>query len=220
VFDKTGHNISSIGRGLFTQLYDVALDSKGNVYTADPDQNKIRKFNNQGDSISQWSAQRPTRILINAQDNLFVVCSSNPYLMTEFDTVGTTIFTDTAVSFMNDIGNMVLGTDGRVFIMEEYTNRILIYNNNLAAKSTASINLGSGYPLLRAVDSLGNFYVFWDDGKYAITVYNSVGSKIAKWQPGLPFDRICFFGGKIYVLGNNAAVNMNMKIIKVFSNPF
>jgi sugar lactone lactonase YvrE len=218
VFDKTGHNTLIIGNGLFTQLYDVVLDSKGNVYTADPDQNIIRKFSNHGDTISQWQVQRPVRILSDTKDNLFVLYSDNPYLISKFDTSGNRLAIDTAVSVT---GGIAVSSDGRIFMNELYTSSILIITNDLSARSYAPFLLGSSYSALLNIDSKGNFYVIDGNNDYGkISVFNSAGEKIAQWCPGITFNKIVFLGKDIYVLGDNAAANAGMDNIRVFSSPF
>jgi hypothetical protein len=218
VFDNSGHNTKIIGAGKFTQLFDVALDLKGNIYTADPDRNRMLKFNNQGDSIAQWQIQGADRILTDALDNLFVLHNYNPYLITKFDSLGNTLATDTAISY---ISGVAIGPDNKIYVMGTYETYVSFYDNNLSAKNYLPFVLGAAYSALLNIDSHGNFYIIDGNMDYGkISVFDSVGKKIAQWRPGVPFSRIYLAGNKIYVLGNNSAVNMNMEIIRVFSSPF
>ena len=59
IFDSSGTFIRTIdGKegegGAFSRPMDVALDSQGNLYVADTDHNRIRKFTMEGRQLSQW----------------------------------------------------------------------------------------------------------------------------------------------------------------------
>ena len=197
VFDKSGQNTLSIGTGSFSQLFDLCLDSKENIYTADPDRNRIMKFNKMGDSLIQWQVQRPIRILVDSEDNLFVLHGRNPYQITKFDTAGVVLASDTAVNSINDIGDMVIGINEQVILKDGITNSLLTFNSTLTDKNYSTFS-PTGY--LRAIDWEGNYYIKENE---KIVVFSSVGEKIAEWQPNIPFDRISIFGNIVFVLGNN-----------------
>jgi len=42
------------GNGQFNQPYDVDVDSSGNVYVADTTNDRIQKFDSNGNYITQW----------------------------------------------------------------------------------------------------------------------------------------------------------------------
>ncbi|MBN1760819.1 MAG: hypothetical protein JW863_20995 [Chitinispirillaceae bacterium] len=209
VFAKSGRNTLSIGVGSFSQLFDLCLDSKENIYTADPDRNRIIKFNKTGDSLTQWQVQRPIRILVDQEDNLFILHGRNPYQITKFDTAGVVLASDTAVTSINDIGDMVIGINEQVILMDGSTNNLLTFNSTLTDKNYSVFSL-TGY--LRAIDWEGNYYIKQNE---KVFVFSSVGEKIAEWQPAIPFERISIFGNIIFVLGNNGH-----EAIESYSVPF
>ena len=76
-FDKTGKEIKHWGKlgtgpGEFDQPHSLAFDSKGRLYVADRNNNRIQIFDQDGNYISelhQWS--RPSGIFIDKHDNLY-----------------------------------------------------------------------------------------------------------------------------------------------------
>jgi streptogramin lyase len=76
-FDKNGKPIKHWGRygtgpGEFDQPHSLAFDSKGRLYVADRNNNRIQIFDQDGNYISelhQWS--RPSGIFIDKHDNLY-----------------------------------------------------------------------------------------------------------------------------------------------------
>jgi DNA-binding beta-propeller fold protein YncE len=76
-FDKNGKQIKhwghyGTGPGEFDQPHSLAFDSKGRLYVADRNNNRIQIFDQDGNYISelhQWS--RPSGIFIDKHDNLY-----------------------------------------------------------------------------------------------------------------------------------------------------
>jgi sugar lactone lactonase YvrE len=76
-FDKNGKQIKHWGKygsapGEFDQPHSLAFDSKGRLYVADRNNNRIQIFDQDGNYISelhQWS--RPSGIFIDKRDNLY-----------------------------------------------------------------------------------------------------------------------------------------------------
>ncbi len=211
VFDKTGHNTAIIGRGKFIQLYDVAVDSRKYIYAAVAEGNKIFKFNSNGDSIGEWSVSEPLRILIDNQDDLFILNGSFPFNnhITKFDTMGNILATD-SIPFINEGAEIVLGPGGDIFVQDGTTNQLIIYDNNLVLKGNSTFTLNNN---LRAIDSSGNIYLE-NESSYTITAYNSIGVQIAAWNPEVVFYQMHNYGPNLYILGWNAN-----HVIKIFSIP-
>jgi hypothetical protein len=220
VFDKTGHTILTIGNGKLRQLYDVAIDSKKNIYAADANNKRIMKFNSNGDSILSWTngsvdtlifgwgAQDPYRIQIDKNDKIFILYRGFKQIFS-FDTNGIEMDSISANFSNYDEGNMVVGSDGTVYTKEMSTNRIFVIDNNLQTKNTTGFTANGD---LRAVDQQKRFY--FKDGEL-IKVYSNTGVLLSHWTPSIPYDRLFIFGNMIYVLGNN-----NSKEVRVFLIPF
>jgi hypothetical protein len=220
VFDKTGHNILTIGNGKLGRLYDVAIDSKKNIYAADANNKRIMKFNSNGDSVLSWinssvdtlylgwGAQEPYRIQIDKNDKIFILYNQFRQIFS-FDTNGIELDSISANFSNYDEGNMVVGSDGTVYAKEMSTNRIFVIDNNLQSKNTTEFTVKGD---LRAVDQEKRFYC--KDGEI-INVYSNTGILLSHWTPLIPCDRLYIFGNMIYVLGNN-----NYKEVRVFLIPF
>ncbi|MCL4297056.1 MAG: zf-HC2 domain-containing protein [Anaerolineae bacterium] len=71
---------------------DVAVDSQGQVYVADPGNARVQKFDSQGQFLSQWSRGdgqfiRPGSLIVDNQDNLYVLDDGTGYIH-KFDRTG------------------------------------------------------------------------------------------------------------------------------------
>lgn len=71
---------------------DVAVDSQGQVYVADPGNARVQKFDSQGQFLSQWSSGdgqfiRPGSLIVDNQDNLYVLDDGTGYIH-KFDRTG------------------------------------------------------------------------------------------------------------------------------------
>lgn len=76
-FDKNGKEIKHWGKlgtgpGEFDQPHSLAFDSKGRLYIADRNNNRIQVFDQNGNFISEMSQfSRPSGIFIDKHDNLY-----------------------------------------------------------------------------------------------------------------------------------------------------
>ena len=87
MYDKTGHLLRKVGAGMFSQVFDVAIDSRKNIYVCDPDKGLIVNFSAAGDSLLAWTTNMPTSLTIDASDNVYAVTSNGQEIIT-FDTAG------------------------------------------------------------------------------------------------------------------------------------
>ena len=82
-FDKTGKLIKSWGKlgtgpGEFDQPHSLAFDSKGRLYVADRNNNRIQVFDQDGKYISEMKQfSRPSGVFIDKHDNIYVADSES-----------------------------------------------------------------------------------------------------------------------------------------------
>ena len=82
-FDKTGKMIKSWGKlgagpGEFDQPHSLAFDSKGRLYVADRNNNRIQVFDQDGNFISEMRQfSRPSGVFIDKHDNIYVADSES-----------------------------------------------------------------------------------------------------------------------------------------------
>ena len=77
-FSSTGEYLSSFGEfgtgpGQFNVPHAIAIDSRGRLFVADRDNNRVQIFSADGEFIDQWTQfGRPSGIAIGADDTLYV----------------------------------------------------------------------------------------------------------------------------------------------------
>src|SRR5713226_6958555 len=82
-FSKDGKFIKSWGKkgiapGEFDTPHGLAFDSKGRLFVADRNNNRIQIFDQEGNFIEQWTQfSRPSGIFIDAKDNIYVADSES-----------------------------------------------------------------------------------------------------------------------------------------------
>ena len=82
-FSKDGKFIKSWGKkgiapGEFDTPHGLAFDSKGRLFVADRNNNRIQIFDQEGSFIEQWTQfSRPSGIFIDVKDNIYVADSES-----------------------------------------------------------------------------------------------------------------------------------------------
>ena len=82
-FSKDGKFIKAWGKkgiapGEFDTPHGLAFDSKGRLFVADRNNNRIQIFDQEGNFIEQWTQfSRPSGIFIDAKDNIYVADSES-----------------------------------------------------------------------------------------------------------------------------------------------
>lgn len=85
--ENISHLISSDGQ--FRNPQDVAIDSSGKLYVTDTGNNRIQKFDSNGQFILKWGTQAlPSRVAFDSNDILYATSSSACLCVQKFDTNG------------------------------------------------------------------------------------------------------------------------------------
>ena len=172
-----------VGTGEFGHPYAVDVDSSGNVYVADTDNNRIQKFDSIGTYITQWSSSlnSPRGIATDSSGNVYVADTNNNRIQ-KFSSSGTYL-TEWVYSF-NIPQGIATDSSGNVYVADRNNHVIKKFNSNGEYLATFGAS-GSGngqflYPEDVAVDSSGNIYVA-EYGNNRIQKLDSSGNYLAQW---------------------------------------
>ncbi len=131
--------------------YGIALDSDGNLYIADTNNNAIKKFDGTTLStiIDDESLIYPLAITVDKENNIYF--SDYAQLIKKFDGTNTTLIASDLFSF-----GMITDNDGNLYISD--------FNNNVIKKFdgtnlTTIVSSGLATPRGLALDKSGNLYI-------------------------------------------------------------
>lgn len=175
---------SSFGYTYFKSIYDIAIDSNKNLYVTDFTNNKVYKFNNNGNYIKEWGGTGNSDgqfayafgICVDKNDYVYVADQLNNRVQ-KFDSEGnfTMKFTTNLNYQPNDVG---VDSTGNIIITTS-SDRLQVYNSNGTYIKT--VGIGQFWePHCIAIDKYDNWYIT-DMGNYRIQKYSSNGSYITKW---------------------------------------
>jgi sugar lactone lactonase YvrE len=156
------------GNGQFQNyIYGLAVDASGNVYATDYGNNRVQKFDYQGNYLNQWGAQGtgtgkfngPTGIAVDSQGNIYVSDGGNKRVE-KFDS-GENYVTQwgspgTADAQFGGYGPGSVAVDGsnNVYVTDWSNSRIEKYSS--AGAYIGQFNANTPWGI--AVDSSGNVY--------------------------------------------------------------
>jgi len=162
------------GVGQFDFPRGVAVDSTGNVYVVDVNNNRIQKFDSSGTFLTQWGSFGFTDGLFNSPQNISVDSAGNVYVV---DTGNDRIqkFTDTGTfltkwggfgSLDGELDNpqgVKADSFGNVYVTDPGNDRIQKFDSNgVFLTKWGSFGSGPGqfsFPVGVGVDSVGDVYV-------------------------------------------------------------
>jgi Domain of unknown function (DUF5011)/HYR domain/PKD domain/NHL repeat/6-bladed beta-propeller len=162
------------GNGQFLNACGVAVDSAGNVYVADQNNQRIQKFSSTGSFLAKWGTngsgdgqlKGPMGIGIDSSDNVYVADTGNDRIQV-FDTSGTFLrkWGATGSGDGQFSGPQAVAVDGAgtVYVVDTGNNRIEKFSSAGAfIESCGSAGAGDGQfttPGGVAADTSGNYYV-------------------------------------------------------------
>lgn len=190
------------GDGQFNGHRGIALDSQGNVYVTELFNNRIQKFDQNGNLLVKWngddlfepvqgywSTSGPFGIAIDSEDNFYV----NLMGLGDGMFVGVQKFNSEGnflLSWGNDTGiiyGMAIDSHDNVYVAGD--SGIKKYNKNgVLLAQWGSFGSGDGQfnnPVYVAVDSHDNIYVT-DIGNHRVQKFDQNGNFLTKWgSPGI-----------------------------------
>ena len=181
---------SSAGRFNAPEL--SAVDTSGNIYVADTNNNRIQKFNPNGDFITQWNTSSlPYGVALDTSGNVYVACFGSSIIQ-KFTTVGGLI---TQWGTSSGPRGIAIDSTGNLYVAS--------FNTNSIQKFTTVGGLitqwgTSGNPYGVAVDTSGNVYVACN-GAGTIQKYTPTGGLITQWSTPGPTGIAIDSANNVYV---------------------
>src|ERR1041384_6016780 len=168
----------------------VAVDASGNVYAADPGNNRIQKFSSAGTFIIKWGSNGtgdgqfagPQGVSVDSSGNVYVADTGNNRIQ-KFDSSGTFITKwgsagSSDGQFSGPCG-VSADTSGNVYVSDTGNSRIQKFSSTgTFLESFGASGNGDGQfsgPQYVAADSTGNIYVA-DTGNDRIQKFSSTGT--------------------------------------------
>jgi len=183
------------GDGEFDYPYGIAVDSSGDVYVVDQNNDRVQKFTSTGTFILEWGVSGsgegqfndPFRIAVDSSGDVYVVDLNN-HRIQKFNGTGTFILewgvAGSGEGQFNNPFGIAVDSSGDVYVADRLNHRIQKFNGTgtfileWGVEGTGDGELS--YPSGLAVDSSGNVYVA-DTENHRIQKFNGTGTFILKW---------------------------------------
>ncbi|MCK5242318.1 SMP-30/gluconolactonase/LRE family protein [bacterium] len=177
-FDANGNFITKWGSetgesgaadGEFNQPSGVAVDNAGNVYVADQGNDRIQKFDENGDHLATWGSEGsldgqfkdPFGIAVDNAGNIYVADVHN-YRIQKFDASGNFITKWGSVGGLDGQFSQPLGVAvdnaGNVYVADKLNDRIQKFNRTNVEIYPGTINLKSKGKYIKAYIELSEGY--------------------------------------------------------------
>ena len=182
-----------VGDGQFQNPYDVAIDSSGNTYVADRDNNRIQKFDSSGSFITKWGTQGSgdgqfTSLMGLGIDDSNAIYVTDGSRIQKFDANGNFLLEFGSAGsgngqFENIHDVAVDSSTWNIYVSDTNNHRIQKFDQNGNFISTwGSFGTGDGqlqYPV--GVVFRGNYVYVADWQNHRIQKFDSNGAFITKW---------------------------------------
>jgi DNA-binding beta-propeller fold protein YncE len=181
------------GVGQFDHPEGIAIDSSGNIYVADNRNDRIQKFDGNGNPIKTWGTPGtgdgqfagPSGIAVDSNGYVYVTdsgTSPEKGRVQKFDSEGNFIKT---WGYFETVGGIATDNFGNIYVVETvFNNRIQKFDSNgNFIKTWGSEGSGNGQfdgAWGIATDSVGNVYVI-ETGNDRIQKFDSNGNFIKTW---------------------------------------
>ncbi len=187
------------GDGQFQEPFGIAVDSFDNIYVTDTGNNRIQKFDSDGNFILKFGGEgggngqfeEPLGVAVDSDDNIYVGDSGNNRIQ-KFDSNGNFILTFGTGGggngqFEAPTGVAISSTDD-VYVVDSGNNRIQVFDSNgsfLLKFGSEGTDRGQFQePVGIALDTVDNVYVA-DAGNNRILKFNSIGGFLVMWGFGV-----------------------------------
>ena len=195
--DPDGIGPLKFGDGQFRLPWGIAIDSDDNIYVTDGNNDRIQKFDSDGNFVAKFGTtgsgdgqfNHPRGIAIDSDDNIYVTDGNN-YRIQIFDSDGNFITKFGEKGYLSGqfdfIQSIALDSNDHLYVVDGNNYRIQIFDSD-GNFITKFGERGSGdgqffSPRDIALDSNDNIYFF--DGKNTIKIFDSDGNFITKLVAG------------------------------------
>ena len=199
--------------GQFNSPFDIAVGKSGNIYVADSGNNRIQKFDSNGNFLSTWGTTGSGNGQFNGARDVAVDKSGNVYVtdmfnnrVQKFDPDGKflTAWAEGPNTYSNTlVFYIAVDQSGSVYLSDFY-NRIVKFDSNGNFLTTWGTNgTGNGQfngPAGVCVDGSGNVFVA-DSGNNRIQKFDSNGNFLSTWSKGHYEGVAVDESGNVYVCG-------------------
>jgi tripartite motif-containing protein 71 len=223
-YDPEGKFITQWGplgtdEGEFNTPTGIAIGKDGNVYVDDFRNQRIQKFDSNGNFLLQWTTDpkgSPGSIAVDGAGNVYVsLFEGEDHRIQKFDSDGKLLLTwgdkgSGDGQFAGQIEDIAIDQDGNLYVTDSHNHRVQKFDSNgnfLAKFGGVRSQEGKGQfddPLGIAVDNQGNIYVV---DSHFLQKLDWQGNFIAQWPRTNDLDLAGFLTldveGNIYILARS-----------------
>lgn len=178
------------GDGQFQLPTGIAIDSEDNIYVADQTNNRIQKFDSNGNFITKWGSDGTgdgqfkwtIGVAVDSEDNVYVTDWWSPRRVQKFDSNGNFIKKWESYLWSKPVA-VAVDPEDYVYVADQRYSKIWVFDSDLnfitkwgAGGTPAQLT----WPWFMATDSDSNIYVsINEDSK--INKFDSAGNFLTTW---------------------------------------